>query len=365
MGGIQRMLVESQADRERYHAAFLRRDPTYTGTFFAGVKTTGIFCLPTCGARKPKLENTEFFTELKDALRHGYRPCKLCRPTESALEPPGDVRRALALVRNDSHSKLGDSELRKAGISPDTVRRWFKRSYSMTFQAYQRMVRINTAMEELKTMKSVTDAAFDSGYESLSGFSYTFKKLTGTAPGRGKERAALLMERIVTPLGPMFVGATDDGVCLLEFTDRRMLETEIGDLQHALGAVVLLGWNDHSRQLERELGEYFQGTRRSFGVKLDTPGTDFQRQVWSALLEIPYGTTVSYQGQAEAIGRPAAVRAVASANGRNRVAIVIPCHRVIGSDGSLTGYAGGLERKRWLLDHERRVAAGTAAGLKG
>jgi len=349
------MLVESQEERERYHAAFLRRDASYTGTFFVGVKTTGIFCVPTCGARKARLENTEYFTEMKDALAHGYRPCKLCRPTESALQPPEEVRRALAMVRDAPQQKLGDADLREAGISPDTVRRWFKRSYSMTFQTYQRMIRINTAMEELKTMKSVTDAAFDSGYESLSGFSYTFRKLTGTAPGKGKETDTILFERIATPLGPMFVGATGRGVCLLEFTERRMLETEIGDLQRRLKAVVLVGWNEHSRQLERELGEYFQGTRTSFGVRLETPGTDFQHLVWSALLEIPYGKTVSYQTQATAIGRPTAVRAVASANGRNRVAIVIPCHRVIGSDGSLTGYAGGLERKRWLLDHERRV----------
>ena len=359
------MLVEDRVDRERFHAALLRRDPTYTGTFFVGVKTTGIFCVPTCGARKPKLENTEYFTDLKDALRYGYRPCKLCRPTESARRPPAGVGRALAMARDDPQRKLGDSELRNAGISPDTVRRWFKRSYSMTFQAYQRMVRINTAMEELKNMKSVTDAAFDSGYESLSGFSYAFKKLTGTVPGKGKEKAALLIERIVTPLGPMFAGATENGVCLLEFTDRRMLETEIGDLQRRLGAAVLVGWNEHSRQLERELGEYFQGTRTAFSVRLDTPGTDFQRMAWSALQEIPYGKTVSYQAQATAIGRPTAVRAVASANGHNRVAIVIPCHRVIGSDCSLTGYAGGLERKRWLLDHERRIAAGGAAGASG
>jgi AraC family transcriptional regulator, regulatory protein of adaptative response / methylated-DNA-[protein]-cysteine methyltransferase len=357
------MLVEDQEDRARYHAAFLRRDSTFTGTFFAGVKTTGIFCVPTCGARKPKLENTEYFTELKDALIHGYRPCKLCHPTEAAVQAPETVRRALDLLRSDPRRKLGDGNLRDAGISPDTVRRWFKRSYSMTFQAYQRMVRVNTAMEELKTMKSVTDTAFDSGYESLSGFSYTFKKLTGTVPSNGKDTATLLIERIMTPLGPMFAGATETGVCLLEFTDRRMLETEIGDLQRMLGATVLAGGNAHTRQLALELGEYFAGTRKRFDVRLHTPGSDFQRKAWSALLDIPYGTTVSYRSQAEAIGQPAAVRAVASANGHNRVAIVIPCHRVIGSDGSLTGYAGGLERKRWLLEHEKRFVGAAQDGV--
>jgi AraC family transcriptional regulator, regulatory protein of adaptative response / methylated-DNA-[protein]-cysteine methyltransferase len=171
-------------------------------------------------------------------------------------------------------------------------------------------------------------------------------------------RRRLLLERIVTPLGPMFAGATENGVCLLEFTDRRMLETEIGDLQRRLGAAVLVGWNDHSRQLERELGEYFKGTRKELRGETRYSRDRFPE---AGLVRAPGDplrqATVSYQEQAEAIGRPAAVRAVASANGRNRVAIVIPCHRVIGSDGSLTGYAGGLERKRWLLDHERRIAA--------
>ncbi|MFT6655416.1 MAG: AraC family transcriptional regulator of adaptative response [Marinomonas primoryensis] len=151
----------------------------------------------------------------------------------------------------------------------------------------------------------------------------------------------------------MFVCATDDGICLLEFVDRRMLETEFEDLQRRLKAPIVAGENAHTKQLKQELEEYFLGSRQVFTVPLQTPGTDFQNGVWQALGTIPYGETASYQEQATRLNNPKAVRAVARANGMNRIAIVIPCHRVIGKDGSLTGYAGGLERKRWLLDHEK------------
>ena len=166
----------------------------------------------------------------------------------------------------------------------------------------------------------------------------------------------LLLHRFTTPLGPMFVCASERGVCLLEFVDRRMLETEFRDLQRLFNAPILAGENDHTRQAEREIGEYFAGSRLVFNVALDTPGSDFQQSVWRMLQTIPYGQTASYGEQAAKLGKPQAVRAVASANGANRVAIIIPCHRVIGKDGSLTGYGGGLARKQWLLEHERRYA---------
>jgi AraC family transcriptional regulator of adaptative response/methylated-DNA-[protein]-cysteine methyltransferase len=152
----------------------------------------------------------------------------------------------------------------------------------------------------------------------------------------------------------MYAGATATGICLLEFTDRRMLETEFRDLQRRLNAIILAGENRHIVQLKAELNEYFLGARKSFSVALHTPGTIFQEATWRALKQIPYGETCSYQCQAEKLQVPKAIRAVASANGHNRVAIIIPCHRVIGKNGNLTGYAGGLERKKWLLDHERK-----------
>ena len=152
----------------------------------------------------------------------------------------------------------------------------------------------------------------------------------------------------------MFGCATNKGVCLFEFANRRMLETEFKDLTKRLNAVILPGENEHLKQLQNEISEYFKGDRESFSIELDAPGTSFQQKVWKMLMTIPYGKTWSYQEQSIQLKKPKAVRAVANANGQNRIAIIIPCHRVIGKDGSLTGYGGGLERKKWLLDFERK-----------
>ena len=156
-----------------------------------------------------------------------------------------------------------------------------------------------------------------------------------------------------SPLGKIIACATEQGLCLLEFVGSKSVEREQQDLQRLLQRPLVIGDNEHLQQTEAELGEYFSGCHQQFSVALHTPSTPFQAAVWQALQTIPYGKTVSYQEQAERIGKPTAVRAVANANGANRVSIIIPCHRVIGSDGSLTGYAGGLQRKQWLLTHER------------
>lgn len=346
------MQIANEKDIDKYYNALVARDNQFVGIFYVGVKTTGIFCIATCRARKPKKENVEFFTEVKDLLRNGYRPCKICRPTENTNEPPKEVEKAMELLNKSENQKLSDLQLKQEGISPEKIRRWFNKHHGITFQAYQRMIRINIAYQELKKGNSVTDSAYLSGYDSLSGFGYTFKKILGKPPAKSMNKTIILIERITTPIGPMFVCSTEKGICLLEFTDRRMLETEFQDLQKRLDAVILSGENEHIKQLKIELTEYFNGDRKNFSVSLHTPTTAFRQQVWDMLVEIPYGETASYKEQAIKIGNPNAVRAVANANGHNRVAIVIPCHRVIGSDGSLTGYAGGLDRKKWLLELE-------------
>lgn len=162
--------------------------------------------------------------------------------------------------------------------------------------------------------------------------------------------------KIESPLGELIAGATEDGVCLLEFNDRKRASRECRDLVRLLKQPAEEGDNRHLDTLRKQLSEYFSGERREFSVPVVTPGTDFQLEVWKALLEIPFGATRSYQEQANFLRKPDAVRAVANANGMNRIAILIPCHRVIGSDGRLTGYGGGLKRKKWLLDHERKYS---------
>lgn len=348
------MKITDETTIQKYYEALVNRDEAYLGSFYVGVKTTGIFCISTCRARKPKFENVDFYTEVKDVLNHGFRPCEICKPTENANTPTEEVLKALELLKTHSKEKIKDYQLRENGISPENLRRWFKKHYGITFHAYQRMLRINNAYQELKNGKKVTASALDNGYDSLSGFGYTFKKVTGKAPKNSQDHNIILLQRFTTPLGPMFAGATEKGLCMLEFVDRKMLESEFKDLQKRLNATILLGENDHIKQTIRELGEYFEGKRKEFTVPLDTPGSDFQNSVWSELLNVPYGETRSYQAQTNAIGNPKAIRAVATANGMNRISIIIPCHRIIGKNGELRGYGGGLERKRWLLDHERK-----------
>lgn len=338
---------------KEYYQALLNKDSQYVGIFYAAVKTTAVFCIATCRARKPKEENVIFYRTYSEALKNGFRPCKICCPTENANETPEQVVRAIKIIKDNPKEKIADATLRENGISPDLVRRWFKKTYGITFHAFQRMYRINNAYKELKDGKSTTATAFDLGYESLSGFGYTYKKLIGKSPSDSKSKNLILINRLTTPLGPMFVCATDKGICLLEFTDRKMLETEFRDLQKKLDAEILIGENKHSKQLKKEIKEYFDGVRITFDVSLHTPGTDFQNEVWDILKKIPFGKTATYQQLAEQIKKPNAVRAVGRANGFNRISIVVPCHRIIGKDGNLTGYGGGIERKKWLLEFEK------------
>lgn len=337
--------------QEKYDAIG-RRDARYEGVFITAVKTTGIFCRPSCRARKPKAGNVVFYNTVEEAIQNGFRPCKVCKPMEKMGETPEYINNIVGELHNNPYMRIKDYDLRQRGVEPDKIRRWFKKHYNMTFHTYQRMLRINTAFKNIKNGKTITKSAFDSGYDSLSGFNEGCRSIFGDSASHCNDKSIINIVRFTTPLGPMFACATERGVCLLEFTDRRMLETEFKDLCKRLDAVILPGKNDHLDQVQSELAEYFSGKRNNFTVSLDTPGTDFQRSVWALLKTIPYGETRTYKQQAIAIGNPKAARAVASANGQNRVGILIPCHRVIGSDGSLVGYGGGLHRKQWLLDLE-------------
>lgn len=338
---------------DEYYQALVSRDSQYSGIFYVGVTSTNVFCISTCRARKPKKENVIFYDSVEEALQHGYRPCKVCRPTENLGEPPTEVKKVIRALSDNPEARMRDADLTALGIQPEKIRRWFKSQMGITFQAYQRMIRINTAYENLKKGSNVTSTAYESGYNSLSGFTHTFKHLLETSPQKAMELEVIYMDRFTTPLGPMYACATSKGVCLVEFTDRRMLETELKDLIKRLKAKIMIGENEHIATVKTQMAEYYAGKRTQFDVPLDTPGTPFQQSVWQRLQRIPYGETQSYKQLAEKIGSPKAIRAVANANGHNKIAIIIPCHRVIGSDGSLTGYGGGIPRKKWLLELER------------
>lgn len=332
--------------------AFQTRDASYDGVFYLGVRTTGIFCRPICPAKKPKVEHVEFFTTARDALFSGFRPCKRCRPLESPGTAPPWLRELLERVEEDPARRWREQDLRDLGLHPDRVRRWFRKNHGMTFQAFCRGRRMGLALGRIREGSSVIEAAFDHGYESLSGFNEAFRKTLGAPPRETRDATVVNLQRIVTPLGPMIAGATKDGLCLLEFADRRMLETQIQRLRSRLNCVLVPGQNSILERAAREIREYFDGRRKEFSVPLLTPGTDFQQSVWKELRGIPYGQTTSYGEMAGRLGRRSAVRAVAKANGDNPIAIIVPCHRVVGSDGKLTGYGGGLWRKQRLLDHE-------------
>ena len=347
------MISTTLPDQPTMYQALVNKDSQFEGIFFAAIKTTGIFCRPTCTARKPKPENVEYFPTTKSAIANGYRPCKVCHPMQLKGEWPDWLKGLMEEVTANPAIRLKNADLRERGITSDRVRRWFLKNHGMTFQAYLRMQRINQAFGHLKQGEKVTESAFENGYDSLSGFGESFKKTTGFAPKESQHQQLITITRIPTPLGPMLAGATKEGICLLEFTDRRMLETQLTRLKKYLKTATVAGQNPHFETLQTQLSQYFKGERKTFDLPLVLPGTDFQKKVWDQLLTIPYGKTRSYAEQARAIGNTKAVRAVAKANGDNRLSIIIPCHRVIGSDGKLTGYGGGLWRKEWLLAHEK------------
>lgn len=336
--------------------AFHRRDPAYEGVFVTAVRTTGIFCRTTCSARKPNPENVEFFGTCRDALLAGYRPCKRCSPLTPVGEAPAWLAPVLEAVDADPARRWRDQDLRDMGVDPARARRWFQSHHGMTFHGYSRARRLGEALGQIQDGQDVTRSAFDAGYDSLSGFAEAFRKLTGGTPSALKDATVVHATRIPTPLGPMVAAATADELVLLEFADRRMLPTQFKRLRRALNCVFLPGESPVFPALRTQLDEYFAGARRDFQLPLATHGTPFQEEVWEALRLIPAGETRSYADLAREIGRPTAVRAVARSNGDNRLAILIPCHRVVGSDGSLTGYGGGLWRKRRLLDLERASA---------
>lgn len=336
-----------------FYKALIEKDSSFEGTFIVGVKTTGIFCRPTCTARKPKRENVEFFATTKDAILKGYRACKVCHPMEKAGKAPEYVNLVLRKLEETPVGKIKDYDLWTMGVELSQLRRWFLKNHGITFHAYQRMYRINSAFQKYQEGKTVTDIAFDSGYDSLSGFGNSFKNIIGASPKNSKAKQVINFTRIETDLGTMVACATDIGICLLEFSDRKMLETELKQLKKILNAPIVQGYNKYFQPLKEQLDAYFRGTLQNFDLPLDMVGTVFQKQVWNILLNIPYGTTTTYAQQASLLGKASSVRAVANANGMNKISIIIPCHRVIGSDGSLTGSGGGLWRKKKLLDLEQ------------
>ena len=340
------------------YEALCDRDSEFEGIFIVGVKTTGIFCRPTCPAKKPLLKNVNFYGNVRDALAAGFRPCKRCKPMQVSGATPPWLADLLGKIENDPDRRWKDQDLRNNGLEPSRVRRWFKTNHGMTFHCYQRTRRLGRAIGQIQVKdQSATLAQLNAGYKSASGFREAFKKLfKNTPPSKARgigETEPMFVNRVLTKLGPMICAANSDGLHILEFADRRMLETQIKRVSKLTACTFVIGQNEFHHSIQNELESWFQGTLQDFQTPVVLKGTSFQESVWYQLLKIPYGQTKSYEQIAKILRNPKAMRAVGKANGDNRFAIVVPCHRVIRADGSLSGYGGGVWRKQWLLNHEK------------
>ncbi len=330
--------------------AVAERDGTWDGLFVFAVRTTGIACRPICPSRTARPENLEFFASLPEALTAGFRACRRCRPETADPVPawwPGVVALADA-----APGRLTDADLLRHGFDPVRVRRHALRAHGTTFHAWARARRVAQAQRRLGTGESLDRVIIESGYESHSGFRDAFAQLVGTPPGRARTGEPVIAATWESPVGTLVAAAVDAGVCRVELGDHARHEKQAPQLRRWFQGPVIAGEHAHLDTLFRELAEYFTGTRETFTVPLVVRGSPFEMRVWQALQAIPYGTTCSYADVARAVGSPLAVRAVGSANGRNRLAIVIPCHRVVNANGKLGGYGGGLWRKVRLLEVE-------------
>lgn len=338
------------------YTALLARDAGFDGRAYVGVTSTGVFCRLTCPARKPRRENCVFFESIGGCIEAGFRACKRCHPMAPAAEGDPVVARLLEALRVDPARRWLERDVAALGVDPSTVRRAFKRHFGMTFLEMARLTRLRTGAQVLPDGGRVIDAQMEASYDSPAAFRAAFAKWLGVAPGKFVKNALLRADWIETKLGTMIAVSDAHALHLLEFTERRALPTELKRLfAHAKGSLGF-GRFAPTDQIEREMADFMEQRSAVFETRLAPLGTPFTQQVWRALRTIPAGQTRSYSDVARMMGRPDATRAVARANGANPVAIVIPCHRVLGADGALTGYGGGLWRKQALIALERGFA---------
>lgn len=339
------------------------RDRSHDGRFLYGVVTTGVYCRPSCPSRLPLRRNVRFFERADEARAAGLRPCKRCRPDDAATDPATErIHELCRWMRAHSAQTLSLSALaRRAHLSPFHFQRRFKAVTGVSPRQYLETCRLEALKDGLRDGASVTSAIYDAGFGSPSrvyegiGSKLGMTPKTYRAGGAGVE---ISWASAVTPLGTVLMGATDRGLCFVQFGSSE--DELVAQLRSEFpGALLAPMPGPRSAQFEawmRALSAHFEGGPAGADLPLDLRGTAFQMQVWRYLQTIPAGAVQSYAEVAHGIGRPSAVRAVARACASNRVAVLIPCHRVIRGDGGLGGYRWGLERKRALLDQERAAA---------
>lgn len=357
-------------DDQILYQALVARDAAYEGRALVGVTTTGIFCRLTCPARKPRPENCRWFANADAAMAAGFRPCLRCSPQSVSASGEASVAKLLPLLESDPGRRWSEADLRDLGLDPSTVRRGFKRQFGQSFLQMARAARLGQGLKTVSKGAAMIEAQLDAGFESASGFRQAFAQLFGHKPCELRKDADLRADWIDSPLGGMIAIADQTHLHLLEFVDRKALPEGLRKLSGFVKGRIGLGRSEVTDRVEAWLEAFFDGRQGQADIPVHLHGTPFQQRVWQQLQRIPAGETRSYAALAQDIDRPSAVRAVARANATNRLALIVPCHRVIGADGSMTGYAGGLWRKERLIQIEaqyrRDIGPGTGdCGVDG
>ncbi len=347
------MASVTRLDPDTAWAAFMRRDRSWDGRVIGAVQTTLIYCKPSCPARRPKRENVIFYQSIDEARAAGFRPCLRCKPDEVGRDREA-VASAVKLIEQADETVTLSDVAAAVGYAPHHFQRIFKRDLGVSPAEYARGLRNRRTEKALKANERITDAVYDAGYQSPSGFYDDAKERLGMTPSAWREGGrgeTIRWTTFESPLGELFIAATSKGICRLTFDDSE------GSLHRLFPNATIV-------KDEGDLREFVAGTLKAIETPLAAPdlpidvaGTAFQEAVWRELRRIPTGETRSYSQIAAAIGHPKAVRAVGTANGDNHVSVLIPCHRVIRSDGSLGGYGGGLDRKKILLAAEGHAVA--------
>ena len=347
------MATVMRLDPDTAWAAFMRRDRSWDGRVIGAVKTTGIYCKPSCPARRPKREHVEFFATGEEARSAGFRPCLRCKPDEVSRDREA-VAAAVKLIEQAEEAPSLAEVAEAVGYAPHHFQRLFKRDIGVSPAEYARGLRNRRTEQALKANGRVTDAVYDAGYQSPSGFYSDAKERLGMTPsawrdgGRGE---TIRWTTFDSPLGQMLIAATSKGICRLTFDD------SVTSLQRLFPKATILKDVGGLKELVEGALVAIERPLAAPDLPIDVAGTAFQEAVWRELRKIPAGETRSYAEIAAAIGAPKAVRAVGTANGDNHVCVLIPCHRVIRSDGSLGGYGGGINRKKRLLASEGHPVA--------
>ena len=349
-----RNVASFRNDDERWEAV-CRRDRAADGALYYAVRTTGVYCRPSCSARQPRRENVEFHATPAAAEAAGFRPCKRCKPTAQGLAErhAAVVAKACGLIEQAEELPSLDDLARGAGLSPFHFHRVFKSVTGVTPKAYADAHRGRRVRDELKSAGTVTEAIYGAGFNSNARFYESSDDLLGMTPSEFRDDGAGATIRFAVgecSLGSILVAATDKGVCAIQFGDDP--DALVRNLQDAFSKAKLVGGDAAFEQLVAKVVGFIEAPQHGLDLPLHVRGTAFQQKVWRALRKIRPGTTASYAAIAERIGEPKAVRAVAQACGANPVAVAFPCHRVVRRDGALSGYRWGVERKRALLEKE-------------